>query len=85
MTVDEARARLGRQFAQKSTEEPQEAVQKSAAIPALLDTANFGMPPFLPAIRAWRSHLACPSLPSRRRRSWTPRSSRAPSPTRPQN
>jgi len=35
MTVDEARAKLGRQFAQKGAEEPQEAVpevQKSAAI-----------------------------------------------------
>jgi len=31
MTVDEARAHLGRQFAQKGADEPQEAVQKSAA------------------------------------------------------
>jgi hypothetical protein len=31
MTVDEARAKLGRQFAQKGDGEPQEAVQKSAA------------------------------------------------------
>jgi hypothetical protein len=30
MTVDEARTHLGRQFAQKGTDEPQEAVQKSA-------------------------------------------------------
>jgi hypothetical protein len=42
--VDEARAKLGRQFAQKSADEPQEAVQKSATTPQLLNTANFGMP-----------------------------------------
>ena len=34
MTVDEARAKMGRQFAQKGTEEPQEAVQKGAFGPA---------------------------------------------------
>jgi hypothetical protein len=34
MTVDEARARMGRQFAQKGADEPQEAVQKAVAIPA---------------------------------------------------
>jgi hypothetical protein len=32
MTVDEARAKLGRQFAQKGADEPQEAVQKSAVV-----------------------------------------------------
>jgi hypothetical protein len=32
MTVDEARAKLGRQFAQKGADEAQEAVQKSAAV-----------------------------------------------------
>ena len=35
MTVDEARSRMGRQFAQKAAEEPQEAVQKAAALTAL--------------------------------------------------
>ena len=34
MTVDEARARMGRQFAQKGDGEPQEAVQKAATVPA---------------------------------------------------
>jgi hypothetical protein len=41
MTVDEARAKLGRQFAQKSTEEPQEAVQKGALKP-------YDLPAFTP-------------------------------------
>jgi len=39
MTVDEARAHLGRQFAQKGLEEPQEAVQKSHSERVTVDPA----------------------------------------------
>ena len=38
MTVDEARTKLGRQFAQKGAEEPQEAVQKTSARASCLST-----------------------------------------------
>jgi hypothetical protein len=43
MTVDEARAHLGRQFAQKGGGEPQEAVQKSALKP-------YDLPAFTPPL-----------------------------------
>src|SRR6185437_9138418 len=40
MTVDEARAKLGRQFAQKGADEPREAVQKSVAVQVDTDVAS---------------------------------------------
>jgi hypothetical protein len=40
MTVDEARAKMGRQFAQKGADEAQEAVQKSAAVQVDTDVAS---------------------------------------------
>lgn len=48
MTVDEARAHLGRQFAQKGDGEPQEAVQKSAALSPPPSVPDLLAPPAAP-------------------------------------
>ena len=84
MTVDEARAKLGRQFAQKGADEPQEAVAEVGRRPGPRTPAASASD--VPPGDGGRgvTGRAVPAG-SRRCALSTPRSSRPPSPRPPQN